>query len=405
MSRSPGIASLEQLRSGPFNLWMLREPRNIMLEVGPHCLAPMLDLVGSPKLAGAARRNPVDLPGVADSTAAGMSRPRRTRPRSPCTSRSRPASRSSRSTSGGAWRAPRSTSSGTLYVLHRHTRYGMDFDRYRMARDEAGSLAAQARRTLNRYLLSKLKLSIQGQALRPQHHEGLAVLLRRARWRRSIAGSRPSWAGTSSASAREIGRRGVGRANRRPGRGPVRCPSHRAGTSRPADILRPWGRPDSSARSWRGNCSSAGHRIRLLVRNPGRLPDDLRGPDVEVIAGDLTRTADLEQGHRREPVRLSTWPARMSRPGRSTSEQDIEVTRQVAEACLSRGVDRLIYTGTIDSYYAGTKAGTITEETPLDPHHRLAESLCPGQGRFRGDPARRCTASEACRWSSSGLAS
>ena len=30
--------------------------------------------------------------------------------------------------------------------------------------------------------------------------------------------------------------------------------------------------------------------------------------------------------------------------------------------------ERLIYTGTIDSYYAGAKAGTITETTPLDPH-------------------------------------
>ena len=32
------------------------------------------------------------------------------------------------------------------------------------------------------------------------------------------------------------------------------------------------------------------------------------------------------------------------------------------------GVKRLIYTGTIDSYYAGAKAGTITEQTPLDPN-------------------------------------
>ena len=30
------------------------------------------------------------------------------------------------------------------------------------------------------------------------------------------------------------------------------------------------------------------------------------------------------------------------------------------------GVKRLIYTGTIDSYYAGSHAGTITEKTPLD---------------------------------------
>ena len=50
------------------------------------------------------------------------------------------------------------------------------------------------------------------------------------------------------------------------------------------------------------------------------------------------------------------------------TEHEIETTRRVALACLAAKVERLIYTGTIDSYYAGSKAGTITEETPLDPH-------------------------------------
>ena len=48
------------------------------------------------------------------------------------------------------------------YLLHQHTRYGQDFDRYRMIRQEASSLAAQARRSLTQYALSKLKLSSKG---------------------------------------------------------------------------------------------------------------------------------------------------------------------------------------------------------------------------------------------------
>ena len=50
------------------------------------------------------------------------------------------------------------------------------------------------------------------------------------------------------------------------------------------------------------------------------------------------------------------------------TEQDIEVTRHIAETCRCSRVGRLIYTGTIDSYYAGAKAGTITETTSLDPY-------------------------------------
>ena len=46
---------------------------------------------------------------------------------------------------------------------------------------------------------------------------------------------------------------------------------------------------------------------------------------------------------------------------------EIGVTRQIAEIALAAGVKRFIYTGTIDSYYAGARGSTITEETPLDP--------------------------------------
>ena len=53
---------------------------------------------------------------------------------------------------------------------------------------------------------------------------------------------------------------------------------------------------------------------------------------------------------------------------------EIAATRQVAECALEAGVKRLIYTGTIDSYYGGRGAGTITEETPLDP--RSIEEIC-----------------------------
>ncbi len=61
------------------------------------------------------------------------------------------------------------------------------------------------------------------------------------------------------------------------------------------------------------------------------------------------------------------------------TEQDIEVTRHIAETCLCSRVGRLIYTGTIDSYYAGAKAGTITETTSLDPYIAWRNLSAPGQ--------------------------
>ena len=240
----------------------------------------------------------------------------------------------------------------------------MDFDRYRMVRDEAGSLAAQARRTLNRYLLSKLKLSSKGspyglsiaRALR-SFYAGLGGDVDRrlsAEMGRDLIGL-----------CSEIGRMGVVEPIAAPAAVPP-LPVAPTGTSRPADILL-LGATGFIGQELARQLLSAGHRIRLLVRNPGRLPDELRGPGVEVIAGDLTRTADLERA-----IDGSRFVFHLARANVKTWEeyvqQDIEVTRQVAETCLSRGIERLIYTGTIDSYYAGNKAGTITEATPLDPH-------------------------------------
>lgn len=48
--------------------------------------------------------------------------------------------------------------------------------------------------------------------------------------------------------------------------------------------------------------------------------------------------------------------------------QDVLVTKNIAERALVHGVKRFIYTGTIDSYYSADANETITGDTPLDPH-------------------------------------
>ncbi len=54
---------LAPLRSGPFNLWLLREPRNLLLELGPHLMGFAVDLFGAPKILHAEALKPIALPG------------------------------------------------------------------------------------------------------------------------------------------------------------------------------------------------------------------------------------------------------------------------------------------------------------------------------------------------------
>ena len=87
---------------------------------------------------------------------------------------------------------------------------------------------------------------------------------------------------------------------------------------------------------------------------------------MDVFTGDLTRPDDLQRAvegsrivYHLARANVKTWDEFV--------EQDIEVTRRVAEACLLSRVRRLIYTGTIDSYYAGSRPAPSPKTTPLDP--------------------------------------
>ena len=105
---------LEQLQSGPFDLWMLRDPRNIMLEIGPHCVASMLDLVGPSRNHWSSNVQPGD-----STRRSGILSPMERRGwagtscRLPLTCRSRPGLPSSSSMFVAAWRVRPSTLSGT----------------------------------------------------------------------------------------------------------------------------------------------------------------------------------------------------------------------------------------------------------------------------------------------------
>jgi predicted dehydrogenase len=54
---------LAPLRSGPYGLWLMRQDRNLLLEVGPHLLAFAQDLFGAPEILACLPSHPVALPG------------------------------------------------------------------------------------------------------------------------------------------------------------------------------------------------------------------------------------------------------------------------------------------------------------------------------------------------------
>ncbi|MGC8639426.1 MAG: NAD-dependent epimerase/dehydratase family protein [Isosphaeraceae bacterium] len=355
---------LDQLHSGPFDLWMLRDPRNIMLEVGPHCVAAMLDLIGRLEIDAVRASNRVILRHGRSffrrwNIAAGNGSVAVAMDFSFAAGFTEQLIHVRGSLASATVDFERNT-----YVRHEHSPYGLDFDRFQMTTREAASLRSQARRTLLEYGLSKLKLSTQGSPY------GLSIQRALESFYGGLGTSiddrlAPEMGRDAVSLCVTIGQQGAGAEPAEEKPAPVQTSMGGADIKPSADIL-VLGATGFIGQELARQLLARGHRIRVLVRSPGRLPDDLHVPGVEILTGDLTRSEDVLRAI--EGTRVMYHLARANvKAWEEFVRQDIEVTRSVAEACLAQRVERLIYTGTIDSYYAGARAGTITEATPLDP--------------------------------------
>jgi predicted dehydrogenase/nucleoside-diphosphate-sugar epimerase len=353
---------LPQVTSGPFDIWMLREPGNVMLEIGAHCVAQMLDLSGSPEKIETQAGNPIDLP-------SGQRFYRRWQ----LNASKGPAAielRFSFVPGFGEYtiQARGSLASATVdfdrdtYTLRRHQPLSEDFDRYAMVVETARSTRSQARRTLGNYILSKLHLRSNGTP-----------------YGASIAGAMRAFYATPGQPLddRIDGQRGmeVIRICEQAGRSASTAPSGQFTVAEqvaantvelPPPRILVLGATGFIGRELTRQLIETGHRVRVLVRNPGKVAADLRSPKLECLHGNLNDAGALRSAmagidcvYHLARADVKTWA--------DYQRYEIGVTREVAQAALAASVKRLIYTGTIDSYYAGSRAGTITEDTALDP--------------------------------------
>ena len=356
---------LGQLHSGPFNLWMLREPGNIILEVGSHSVAHMLDLAGPVEILAVQASNAMDLP-------SGARFFRRWHVEAECGSVG--VTLNCSFTPGfsehtihirGSLAAATVDFERNTYLLHHHTAAGLDFDRYHMSITEANLLKSQARGTLVRTIYSKLRPTAGGTPY------GQSIARSLQSFYASPGGSidtrlSPEFGRDVVRTCVAICQRAISaNATTHQPDGAHNVPPTVRSSAHPEILV--LGATGFIGRELARQLLDHGHSIRVLVRNPGRLPAELKNARVHILVGDLAQNAVLAPAL--EGIR---WVYHLARPNVKSweewAEHETEATRRIALACLAANVDRFIYTGTIDSYYAGVGAGTITEQTPLDPH-------------------------------------
>ena len=351
-----------QLRSGPFGAWVFRHPGNIMLEVGPHLAAHVLDLCGPPDRVAAEALDPVQLPTGGTFYRRWLVTTHHGRATADVRASFGPGFTEHRvEVRGTAGTAVVDFEAGT-YVLRRRTHLPTDFDRYARTRAEAKVITRQARGTLARYVFSKLKLVKHGNPF------GASIARAVRHFYAGLSGA-PDPRLTAAFGASVVNlcldiARAAGHDPEAAAAAPVPAAAAPAAGHTPPDVLI-LGGTGFIGRALVKRMAAAGRRVRVLARDPSSVPPELRVAGVEVVRGDLSRPGDLMSA-----LTGITGVIHLARSNSRTWAEylrdDVAVTRAVAEACLAAGVKRLVYTGTTDSYYSG-RDEVITEATPLDP--------------------------------------
>jgi predicted dehydrogenase/nucleoside-diphosphate-sugar epimerase len=348
---------LPQAIHGPFDAWMLRDPRNILIEVGSHSVAHMLDLVGEPEAFEVQPSNATELPTGVKFYRHWQVNALRGRTAVELRFSFVPGFSEYTIHVRGSLASATVDFERNTYTLDEHRPSDPDFENYAMVTGRANRLKRQARRTLAAYIKAKLKLGERGNP-----------------YGASIARAMDAYYGCLPLDERVDGRMGarVIRVCEKLGE-LAHLPENKDATetvvisSASAEQILVLGGTGFIGKELLRQLVEAGHTVRLLVRSGAGIPREVSASGkLECVIGDIANKSDLlgamkgiETVFHLARANVKSWI--------DYQELEIEATRRVGECALECGVKRLVYTGTIDSYYCGSGAGTITEETPLDP--------------------------------------
>ena len=343
---------LSPLRSGPFGLWLLREPKNLLLELGPHLFGFAVDLFGTPEIEYLSLSKPVYFPD-------GQMREQ-------------------------SWRilARAHTDDGDVDLAFNLSLVETADDRSVTLRgssatarlDYAADTLVVAAENASDIVVNPLnkQLSLTWQNLREgavnatrqitslyrKSPYGLSFQGTLARFYAAINNGTPMDARFSGDAALKVMRAIDDVLALMPQTDPVKKPAKRRKTK--PDIL-VIGGTGFIGRRLTETLVERGHDVRVLSRGSNN-PFSHLGASVEIASASLKDTDGLQDAMKgiKAVYHLgksldSTWEACL--------QNDVGVTVGIAKAALAAGVERFVYTGTIASYDMSDPDQVITEKT------------------------------------------
>ncbi len=336
--------SMNQLRNGPFESWMLREPNHLFLETAPHLLSAVVDLAGEPVWTDVRASDLVTLPNGRQVyrrwNLLGSTGPTALQVHLALSDGFDEHFIEVRGRIGYA----KADYAKNCYILQRHSSSMLPFDLYKMTRHFGKSLCSQARQNILSWIFNKAKLAKRGdpytdsiKASVKAFYDGIdarqtaqfaAHLTQMAETLSKIAPSKPPEKKSSASSAEILVIGGTGFIGQ--------------------ELVR--------------QLVNSGKKVRILARDPGKINIQ----NLQIVKGSLTDRASIQKALEGIKVVFHLATAK-AKTWQEYLDLDLAPTRLIAELCLKNSIQRLIYTSSIDVYDAGQKDSMISEKTGIDP--------------------------------------
>jgi predicted dehydrogenase/nucleoside-diphosphate-sugar epimerase len=357
------LYELGPVRLGPFDSWMFQAPENVLLEVGPHLISALIDLVGPPDSLSVTTDRTVKLPNGAHVIRRWRIQMTAGRTALDININLGPGFNQRTIFARGLLGSAILDFDANTCIVDQRTPLGADLDHYRRSLSLAHQLRRQARHTLLDYALTKLKLRQRGNPYQASMVDSVAAFYAGLRNGDSLDGR------ISGKVGREVIEwcgRIIQTANIGLNSATTPSPQDKVAIEPTVLVI---GGSGFIGRELVRQLLEAGYSVRAMTRSSSAALQGLYNGRLETIRGDLRNRSDLARAmqgieyiYDLATSEAKTWDASL--------HDIVEPTRELGKACLNANVRRLIYTGTIDSYYAGSKAGRITEQTPLDRNIR-----------------------------------
>ncbi len=348
---------LAPLRSGPFGLWMLREPKNLLLELAPHLFAFAVDLFGEITIQDVHLSHPVQLPG-------GMIRHQSWR------------------ILAQAGHVDITINLSTVETLDDRSltlRGSNGLARYDYAADALVLRSENASDLIVNPLVNQLTQSIghlregivnaarQTLSLNRKSAYGLSFLGIISAFYKALGSKAPIDPRFAAASGIKVMDALQQVINRLPAKG-VETHRHPAQSRRPKPDVMVIGGTGFIGSHLTRTLVAEGHDVRVVSRSArGPFPDL---PDqVEVVPVDLKDKAALVQAMQGIKI-VYNLAKSMDATWDLCLQNDVGVAVTIAEAALDANVQRLVYTGTIASYDMSKPDVTIRESTRFNDDMR-----------------------------------